>query len=157
MEKIISGLAIRAMVLRDVEFVFQIQTDSAEAAQWPKSAYESFCPLRAGEFAWVAERAGRIAGFLIAREVAREMEILNLAVAPVARREGIGSALLGHAVAHAAENGAGKIFLEVRSSNVAALRFYEAHRFSSIGTRPNYYSNPLEDAALLALLPITVH
>jgi len=155
MEKGISGLTIRAMELHDVESVLQIQTDSKEAAQWAKSAYEGLCRHLAGEFAWVAERNGCIAGFLIARDVAQEMEILNFAVAPNSRREGIGSAMLRHALARAVENGTKKIFLEVRCSNLAALRFYEAHRFTSIGTRQNYYSNPLEDAALLALLLIT--
>jgi ribosomal-protein-alanine N-acetyltransferase len=45
---------------------------------------------------------------------------------------------------------AGQAFLEVRASNLAALRFYEQHRFQVTGRRPRYYTAPIEDALLLS-------
>jgi ribosomal-protein-alanine N-acetyltransferase len=140
----------RRMESRDIPAVFELQSHSREAAQWSLAAYENVCGARQNEFAWVADRDGRVLGFLIAREVAKETEILNLAVDPAARREGIASALLRHALSHAAENGATKVFLEVRSSNLTAQRFYQSHGFVSAGTRPNYYRDPAEAALLLA-------
>jgi ribosomal-protein-alanine N-acetyltransferase len=145
-----SGAITRPMESRDIPAVFELQSHSREAAQWSLAAYENVCGARPNEFAWVADRDGRVLGFLVAREVANEMEILNLAVDPAARREGIASALLRHALSHAAETGVTKVFLEVRSSNLAAQRFYQSHGFVSAGMRPNYYRDPAEAALLLA-------
>jgi len=141
----------RRMEHRDIPAVFDLQSHSRGAAQWSRAAYESVCGARQNEFAWVADRDGRVLGFLVAREIAKEMEILNLAVDPTARRQGIASALLRHALSHASENGATKVFLEVRSSNLTAQRFYQSHGFVSAGMRPNYYRDPAEAALLLAL------
>ena len=44
---------------------------------------------------------------------------------------------------------AASAILEVRASNVAALRFYERHKFEVVGRRPRYYTAPVEDALLL--------
>ncbi|HEV2305816.1 MAG TPA: ribosomal protein S18-alanine N-acetyltransferase [Candidatus Acidoferrales bacterium] len=141
--------SIRRMEPRDISAVFEVQSHSREVAQWSLAAYESVCRARTNEFAWVADRHGRVLGFLVAHEVAKEMEILNLAVDPAARREGLASALLRHALSHASQIGVEKVFLEVRASNAAAQRFYEAHGFASAGMRPNYYRDPAEDALLL--------
>jgi [ribosomal protein S18]-alanine N-acetyltransferase len=40
--------------------------------------------------------------------------------------------------------------LEVRSSNSAALHFYERHNFQTVGRRSRYYNSPIEDALLLS-------
>lgn len=145
---IVSGAFIRRMESRDVPEVIQIQSRSGEAAQWSQLAYENSC-RDTGQFALVAERDGQIAGFIVAREVAHEMEILNLAVDSAARRQGVGSALLRSTFAQALKNAATKVLLEVRASNTVAQRFYQAHGFVSTGIRPNYYREPLEDALLL--------
>lgn len=103
----------------------------------------------AGVEAWVAEREERIAGFLIVRVAADEMEILNLAVEPAARCRSVGRALLQGALWWALQNSARRAFLEVRFSNAVARQFYEAHGFAPAGTRPNYYTDPGEDALVL--------
>jgi ribosomal-protein-alanine N-acetyltransferase len=100
---------------------------------------------------WVAEMDGSIAGFIAARPVASDIEILNLAVRPAARRRGVGARLLGEAVAWAKGMHAENIYIEVRASNQSAQRFYERHGFHETGRRTRYYSTPVEDALLLAL------
>jgi [ribosomal protein S18]-alanine N-acetyltransferase len=143
----VSAVAIRFLEPRDIPEILRIQSSSREAAQWPHSAYENL--ERAGQKAWVAEREGHLVGFLAARAMTGETEILNLAVDPNVRRKGIGRALLREALSWAVQNGAGRAFLEVRASNATAQQFYEAHGFASAGVRANYYRDPLEDALLL--------
>jgi ribosomal-protein-alanine N-acetyltransferase len=98
----------------------------------------------------IAEQDGRVVGFACIRTVADEAEILNLAVLPGMRRQGVGRALLQQALRKAWENGARRAFLEVRQSNRPARKLYESLGFSPNGLRTAYYSNPPEDAVVLA-------
>jgi ribosomal-protein-alanine N-acetyltransferase len=98
---------------------------------------------------WVAEDESEVAGFLVARRVAADLEILNFAVRPDVRRSGIGAALLRAALGWGKSFHAEKAILEVRASNLAALRFYERFSFQVAGRRPRYYIAPIEDALLL--------
>lgn len=141
-------LAIRALESRDIPGVLEIQNSCHEAAQWPEDAYRALAPAR--ESSWIAEQNGDVAGFLIARVVASEMEILNLAVRANLRRQGIATALLRESLLWGVQAAARRAFLEVRASNIAALQFYEAHGFSPAGKRPNYYRSPDEDALILS-------
>ncbi len=95
------------------------------------------------------EFADEVAGFLIARRLSSELEILNFAVESEWRRCGIGAKLLGAALQWAQSFHGTRAILEVRASNLAALRFYERHKFEVVGRRPRYYTAPVEDALLL--------
>lgn len=141
------NLNLRPMGERDVEAVVKIQAASAEIAQWTARDYASLSVT--GMVAWVAEFEGAIAGFLVARRIATEIEILNLAVRPDTRRRGIGHALMQFAFEWGKQFDAKSTFLEVRASNRDALQFYKRHGFEETGRRPLYYSNPAEDALVL--------
>ena len=147
MESAKRNLNLRPMVASDTDAVVQIQIASPEIAQWTARDYAKF--PAAGMAAWVAEVEGAIAGFLVARRIAGELEILNLAVRPDARRRGIGYALIQFAFAWGKQLGAKNAYLEVRASNLVALEFYKRHQFQETGRRPRYYSNPVEDALVL--------
>ncbi|HTV60278.1 MAG TPA: ribosomal protein S18-alanine N-acetyltransferase [Verrucomicrobiae bacterium] len=136
----------------DIEEVLAIQSESPEIAPWSVSDYER---VARNEMAgWVALNGTAVVGFLIARRVISDVEILNFAVAASFRRRGAGTTLLTQALDWAKSFGAEKALLEVRISNLAAIRFYERHRFEVVGRRPRYYTSPLEDALLLtASLP----
>ena len=99
---------------------------------------------------WVFETDGAFTGFLVARRVSSEIEILNFAVRPDARHHGTGTALLDHALNWARTFSAQQAILEVRSANQTALRFYEHHKFQIVGRRRNYYNAPNDDALLLS-------
>lgn len=78
-------------------------------------------------------------GFVLARDLADEAEILSLAVLPAFRRRGIGRALLDAAFAEARRRGAGSVVLEVAAENRSARRLYAACGFVQVGRRPGYY------------------
>jgi ribosomal-protein-alanine N-acetyltransferase len=81
------------------------------------------------------------AGFILARAVAGEAEILTLAVAPAARRRGVAAALLDHMLAEAAKQGATEVFLEVSHDNIAARGLYARTGFAQAGLRRHYYTD----------------
>ena len=134
---------------RDVEAILAIQSASPEIAQWTVRDYER---VARGEMAgWVAEEAEELMGFLIARQVAGDLEVLNLAVRPEMRRRGVGTALLREVIDWGRSLQAECALLEVRVSNLAALQFYERHYFQATGRRTRYYTAPVEDALVLKL------
>ena len=101
----------------------------------------------------VAEVDGVIAGFLVARSAFEgdeitpaEREILNLAVDPSYRRQGIATALLSAELRRRATH-----FLEVRQSNIAAQKLYAKFGFKEVGRRADYYSDPIETAIVMSL------
>ena len=140
---------MRVMEGRDIHAVFAIQSAAPEAAQWKAADYERW--RDPGVTQLVAERDGRIVGFLVARQVAHELEILNLAVAPLFRRQGIGRELLRQVLDSAATASASNVYLEVRSSNKLATAFYQHHGFQILSRRARYYAAPVDDALVLAL------
>lgn len=140
--------SLRRLTAEDIGAVLAIQAVSPEASQWSRDAYAR---AAAGEFgAWVAESSHQVIGFLILRSAGHEAEILNLAVAPQSRRRGVARALLltGLDAARAAESAT--VFLEVRESNLGAIRFYQDHGFRATGRRRSYYRDPPEDALVLS-------
>jgi len=141
------SLVIRTLEPRDVEAIIVIQSECPEIAQWAVWDYER---VARGEMAgWVAEEDVEVVGFLVARRVLTDLEILNIAVRQSARRCAIGSKLLHEAQAWGQTFFADNAILEVRASNLAALRFYDRHGFQVSGRRKNYYTAPIEDALLL--------
>ena len=145
---------IRPLERRDVETVLFIQSGCSEVAQW---VAEDYLRVADGEMAgWVAEEDSRVLGFLVARRIMSDIEVLNLAVQAAGRNTGIGSSLLQRALSWANEFQAERAILEVRESNLSALQFYERHGFQAVGRRPRYYTSPAEDALVLSksLLPV---
>ena len=80
-----------------------------------------------------------------------EAQIANIAVAPEARRLGVGTMLVRALLAEAASAGAQVVFLEVRESNAGAIALYEKEGFVRAGMRRNYYSNPTENGFIYVL------
>ena len=75
--------------------------------------------------------------------------MMNVAVHPDYRRQGIARMLVTELVAALAKKGVSSLALEVRASNVPAISLYEQLGFIQVGRRPNYYRNPKEDAYIL--------
>jgi ribosomal-protein-alanine N-acetyltransferase len=92
-------------------------------------------------------------GMLLGRVAADEAEILTLAVAPLARRRGLGRALLARAACHAHGHGATQMFLEVAANNGAALALYMSCGFREAATRRRYYADGADAKLLRAVLP----
>jgi [ribosomal protein S18]-alanine N-acetyltransferase len=141
---------IRPFRSADAIALAKILDSAAEAAQWPLESYERMTHLP-GALALVCETGIGVTGFLLARQVADEAEVLNVAVLTEARRQGQASALLTTALDQFRNSGVLRIFLEVRESNQPAIAFYTKQGFTCSGRRKVYYCNPVEDALCMDL------
>lgn len=101
------------------------------------------------EFIAALDDEGRVLGYVGMMYVLDEGYISNVAVAPEARRQGIGRDLVKELMARAAVLGLAFVTLEVRCSNAAAIALYEKQGFVPVGKRKNYYDFPREDAILM--------
>lgn len=99
---------------------------------------------------WVVAIDGdKLAGYVGSQSVLGEADMMNLAVDPAYRRQGVGTQLVCNLVDKLKENKVICLTLEVRASNVQAIGLYQGLGFAQVGRRPNYYSNPKEDALIL--------
>ena len=151
-----NAFAIRPLEVNDIAAVLELAARSPGAARWSRADYARACG--GGLDGWVATArpdvasgdASGVVGFLVARRMADEMEILNLAVEAAFRRRGVASGLLEGVLQRGRASGAKRVFLEVRGSNAGAIAFYKRLGFARAGLRPQYYSDPPEDARVLS-------
>jgi len=97
----------------------------------------------------VAEHEGQVKGYAILQLIHPEAELINIAVAPTARQQGLGRKLLETILHKTAAKQIETIHLEVRESNQAAIHLYRALGFQPVGLRKHYYENPREHAVLM--------
>lgn len=115
---------------------------------------------RSGSYLFLAESRPeqRIIGFILVRLITKReghypatLEILNIAVKENYRKTGVGTLLIQPIIEIAKQNSPANIWLEVRSPNKTAIKFYEKHGFKSQYVRRNFYSNPVEDGIVMKL------
>jgi len=148
-------VVIRQAETRDLPSMLEIERASF-SDPWSSDAFESAFALHRMRLFVAEERSDEVrggaptlVGYVVALLLGDEAEIADLAVAPVARRRGIGRVLLDRTLRDLSERGVDAVFLEVRESNSAARALYESRGFVSVGRRPGYYRQPLEDALIL--------
>jgi ribosomal-protein-alanine N-acetyltransferase len=141
---------IRPMMEMDLPEVAAIEQRSY-AFPWSENIFRD-C-LRVGYTCRALDLAGQIIGYAVMSLGAGEAHILNLCVREEFRIVGFGRRLLEHMLERAAASGVGEAFLEVRPSNLAAIRLYQRLGFEQIGIRRGYYQAPdgREDAIVLKL------
>lgn len=97
----------------------------------------------------VAVDGDTIAGYVGSQSVMGEADMMNVAVAPVYRRQGVAERLVELLVDKLTVNNVSSLTLEVRASNEPAIALYRKMSFVQVGRRPNYYAKPKEDALIL--------
>lgn len=97
----------------------------------------------------VAVESGAVAGYVGSQSVMEEADMMNLAVSPEYRRQGIGRMLVLELINQLKARDVHCLTLEVRASNEAAIALYCGIGFVQVGRRPNYYAKPKEDALIL--------
>jgi len=126
-----------------------LHTASFESG-WSQTAFAELLAGR-GVYAWTARDYGVLAGFVLARIVADEAEILTIAVAEARRGQRIGERLMGQVVVSALAQGAQSLFLEVAEDNVSAISLYLRMGFCEVGRRPAYYQRKTGPVAGLTM------
>jgi ribosomal-protein-alanine N-acetyltransferase len=132
----------------DIAEVLKIENMSF-STPWSEASFlnEIYKPYSLSKVAVIGDK---IIGYICANRVIDECHILNLAVHPYFRRQGIAKTLVKEVQNELKENKCTYIYLEVRTSNSGARKFYEHLGFRVIGMRKNYYIMPMEDAVIMA-------
>ena len=97
----------------------------------------------------VAQEEQTLLGYVGSQTCQDETDMMNIAVSPASRRQGVARALIEALVSALRERGSKQLTLEVRASNGPARQLYESLGFLQVGLRKNYYRNPKEDALIL--------
>ena len=97
----------------------------------------------------VAQEGQTLLGYVGSQTCLDETDMMNIAVFPASRRQGVARALIEALVSALREGGSKQLTLEVRASNGPARQLYESLGFLQVGLRKNYYRNPKEDALIL--------
>jgi ribosomal-protein-alanine N-acetyltransferase len=98
---------------------------------------------------------GKLVAFVVYAIILDEAELLSMAVAPDYQRQGLGAILLENVISHAKRKKVEKLHLELRQSNLSALKLYQKYGFEQVGERKAYYpslqAGAREDAILMTL------
>ena len=139
---------MRPMLEADLPRIHRIELASYEYPWTPGNFSDS---LKAGYSMWVHEADSEVIGYYAMMAAAGEAHILNLTIAPSWRRHGLGRDLLDHCLACACDHRAESVFLEVRTSNVAAIALYHSNGFVDLAFRRAYYPSRdgREDALIM--------
>ncbi len=95
-----------------------------------------------------AVRADRVTGYMVCSRYDTVWHVMNIAVDPERRREGIATVMLEKLFESADREGE-QYTLEVRTSNAPAIAMYERFGFRSAGVRRGYYHDNKEDALIM--------
>ena len=149
-----SCIIIEPATAADVDEIVRIE-EACFSAPWTRKMLEAelvgnqFSSFLVAKQVDHASNGIRLLGYVCFWVVFEELRIMNVAVAPSARRRGIARQLIGRALESGREKSAAKGLLEVRASNTAARRLYGALGFREASVRTRYYTNPIEDAILM--------
>ena len=138
------------MVVADVDEVLALE-QSVYPHPWSRGNFLD--SLSSGYHGWVVRDDRRaLAGYFLLMAAVDEAHLLNVAVAAGRQREGLGRYLLDKVAASARGLGMESVLLEVRPSNLRALKVYEKYGYTEIGRRKNYYpahNGQREDAIVM--------
>ena len=116
---------------------------------WDRATLASQLPDTMHVFLVAVDASGAVQGYVGMMHVLDEGYISNVAVAPSARRQGIGDRLIEELLHRAKALELAFVTLEVREHNEPAQALYRKHGFAPVGKRRNYYQAPAEDAVLM--------
>lgn len=140
-------VVLRPLARGDLDAVMALEPELFGAGAWSRAVYQSEIE-RADRYYVAATSGGALVGYAgVALEP--EWNVMTVGVAPEARRQGIGAALVAELIAKASMAGGGELFLEVRASDDGAQSLYRNAGFEPLGVRKNYYQAEGEDAVVM--------
>ena len=140
-------LSVRPMAAADTAACAAIA--AADAEPWTESQLLSELQSPAARL-FTAEGEG-VLGFAVFQLAAGGGVYVEGVEAGLARRKGVGAALLAGALAALKAEGADQCFLEVRAANAPAIALYRRLGFAAAGVRRGFYRDPPDDAVVMTL------
>ncbi len=143
-----SRLDIRPMKLVDVDEVSLLER-AIFPMPWPGQAFVHELNDGPTSFCLVARDGALLAGYLVAWFVYDEAHLGNIAVRPELRRRGVATSLMQRLLREAEARSVRRMTLEVRVSNIEAIKIYRRFGFKAISIRRGYYVDNREDAFVM--------
>jgi [ribosomal protein S18]-alanine N-acetyltransferase len=142
-------IEIKRLTQRDLEAIDRIERRSYPTP-WSRSMFASELskPSSVSLGAYETETS-ELVGYLVISRYVDAWHVMNVAVVPERRRQGIASALFDRLFEVTGNDGRRGYTLEVRISNEAAIKLYERLGFQSRGVRRGYYTDNREDALIM--------
>lgn len=140
-------LTFRRMTQEDANAIAAIEA-KCFAMPWKREDFWREARNELAEYI-VGELDGKIIAYAGAWVSFNQAEIMNVAVEPEYRGQGVGTILFGELIKAVKARGATSITLEVRPSNKAAIKLYESFGLKSVGRRRGYYLDNGEDALIM--------
>lgn len=138
---------IRWMIRRDMPAVLGIENRCFEFA-WNEDDFIR-CLRQRNCIGMVAEEDDKVVGFMIYELHKNRLHILNFAVHPDRRRNGIGQAMVSKLLGKLSHERRNRIMLEVRETNLEAQLFFKSIGFRAISVLRDFYDDTVEDAYLM--------
>jgi ribosomal-protein-alanine N-acetyltransferase len=137
-------VAIRSLAYADLPGVLSIER-RAFVTPWSMAMFVLELSKPSG-ICLAAEDDGGLRGYLVCSHYAEMWHLMNVAVDPGRRREGIATALIQDLLT---QTGDTRVMLEVRGSNTGAIEMYRRFGFEAVGHRRRYYQDNGEDALVM--------
>lgn len=144
-----AGFVVRRVQEADLPIVSAMEKEIF-TMPWSEQGFRDALAMPTTLFV-VAEQGERIVGYCVAYFAADEAEIMNVAVSPDVRRQGIAHGMLEYVLSAARDAKTRHVVLEARVSNEPAIRLYERFGFRFLGVRKDYYEAPHEDGYVMGL------
>ena len=140
-------IELRSLELGDLDAIERIER-SSYPTPWSRSMFASEL-AKSTSLSLGAYEGRELVGYLVISRYVDAWHVMNVAVAAAHRRRGIASALLDQLFEETREDARRGYTLEVRVSNVDAIRLYERFGFKPRGIRRGYYTDNREDALIM--------
>lgn len=141
-------IRVRIAKSSDLDDIYDLDVQTF-AMPWSKEALSYDILENDNAFVIVAEYEGQFAGYADIWTVLDEADLNSIAVRVDFRRKGIGDAIMFAMTEMLSANGVETINLEVRVSNIPAIKLYKKYGFKECGVRPGYYLDNGEDALIM--------
>lgn len=141
-------IRVRIAKSSDLDDIYDLDVQTF-AMPWSKEALSYDILENDNAFVIVAEYEGEFAGYADIWTVLDEADLNSIAVIVDFRRKGIGDAIMLAMTEMLSANGVATINLEVRVSNMPAIKLYKKYGFNECGVRPGYYLDNGEDALIM--------
>lgn len=141
-------IRVRIAKSSDLDDIYDLDVQTF-AMPWSKEALSYDILENDNAFVIVAEYEGEFAGYADIWTVLDEADLNSIAVRVDFRRKGIGDAIMLAMTEILSANGVATINLEVRVSNMPAIKLYKKYGFNECGVRPGYYLDNGEDALIM--------
>ena len=145
----LSEITIDYMKKEDVEAVVRIEEEAYGKHHWAKSSFYDEMSNNLAKYYTAKTSSGEILGYAGTWHIIDEGHITTIAVRKDYLRNHIGEAIIQKIIDDCYKNKIKYLTLEVRASNVPAIKLYEKYGFQSLGTRKGYYQDNNEDALIM--------